>query len=81
MSDAKRELHSSIERELDAKSLLKIKESKLLMSGAIIGKNAEAREAQLREALGRQHLRRSWPERPGQRLSCLLIWLSWWWMS
>ena len=56
LGNARIELHGCIERELGAKSTLKIKEAQLLMSGAIIGKNAEAREAQLREALGIEHL-------------------------
>jgi len=55
LGNAKIDLHDCIEKELDAKTILKTKESALLMSGAIIGKNAEARDAQLRGALAEEH--------------------------
>lgn len=47
---AKCVLFEESEKELAARKALKRKEAGLMMSGAIIGKNAEAREAQLREA-------------------------------
>ena len=50
LNAAKTELFQLAEREMAAKEALKIKEAMLLATpGAIIGKNAETREAQLRE--------------------------------
>lgn len=43
-------LHAISEKDLGARTALKRKESELLLSGAIIGKNAETRDAQLKEA-------------------------------
>jgi hypothetical protein len=43
-------LHTTSEIELKAKTILKEKETGLLLSGAIIGKNAEARQAELANA-------------------------------
>jgi len=43
------EMHEVSERELAARTALKQKEAALLLSGAIIGKNAETRDAQLKE--------------------------------
>ncbi len=46
---ARIELYEIGEEELAAKAALKVREFSLLLSGAIIGKNAETREAQLKE--------------------------------
>jgi type II secretory pathway component PulC len=43
--------------ELEAKKILKIRESDLLLSGAIIGKNAETRDAQLAEGCKEERAR------------------------
>jgi hypothetical protein len=43
-------LHTTSEIELKARTFLKEKETGLLMSGSIIGKNAEARQAELANA-------------------------------
>ncbi len=48
-------LYDRSEAELKAREILKRKETELMMSGAIIGKNAEARDAQLREATKEEH--------------------------
>ena len=42
-------LRMSVELEIDAKELLKNTEAALMSSGSIIGKNAETRDAQVRE--------------------------------
>lgn len=44
------DLHIAIEGEIKARRELKTREQAFLLSGAIIGKNAESRDAQLREA-------------------------------
>ncbi|MFA5409472.1 MAG: hypothetical protein WC343_11930 [Bacilli bacterium] len=46
---ARIEMHEVSERDLAARTALKQKEAALLLSGAIIGKNAETRDAQLKE--------------------------------
>jgi hypothetical protein len=46
---ARIEMHEVSERDLVARTTLKQKEAALLLSGAIIGKNAETRDAQLKE--------------------------------
>ena len=46
---ARIEMHEVSERDLAARTALKQKEATLLLSGAIIGKNAETRDAQLKE--------------------------------
>jgi hypothetical protein len=46
---ARTELHEVSEKDLAARDALKRREANLLLSGAIIGKNAETREAQLKE--------------------------------
>lgn len=45
---ARTELHEVSEAELAAREALKVRESDLLLSGAIIGKNAETRAAELK---------------------------------
>ena len=58
---AKIELHGCIERERGAMAVLKIREAALLATpGAIIGKNAETREAQLREGCKTEHDELEW---------------------
>lgn len=52
LGSAKIELFQLSERELAAKEALRRKEADLLMSGAIIGKNAEARAAEIRNGSG-----------------------------
>lgn len=47
---ARQALCEGSEKELAAKAALKKREAALLLSGAIIGKNAETRDAQLKEA-------------------------------
>ena len=46
---ARQALYEGSEREVTAKTALKKREAALLLSGAIIGKNAETRDAQLKE--------------------------------
>jgi hypothetical protein len=46
---AKELLHKKTEAEISSKEILATKKAELLMSGAIIGKNAETRDAQLAE--------------------------------
>lgn len=46
---ARQALYEGSEKELSAKAALKKREAALLLSGAIIGKNAETRDAQLKE--------------------------------
>lgn len=46
---ARQALYEGSEKELAAKAALKKREAALLLSGAIIGKNAETRDAQLKE--------------------------------
>ena len=46
---ARQALYDGYEKELAAKTALKKREAALLLSGAIIGKNAETRDAQLKE--------------------------------
>ena len=46
---ARVEMHEASEKDLEARMGLKQKEAALLLSGAIIGKNAETRDAQLME--------------------------------
>ena len=46
---ARQALYDSSEKELSARMALKRREASLLLSGAIIGKNAETRDAQLKE--------------------------------
>ena len=46
---ARQALYDGSEKELAAKTALKKREAALLLSGAIIGKNAETRDAQLKE--------------------------------
>lgn len=46
---ARQALYDGSEKELAARMALKKREAALLLSGAIIGKNAETRDAQLRE--------------------------------
>ena len=46
---ARQALYDGSEKELAAKMALKKREAALLLSGAIIGKNAETRDAQLKE--------------------------------
>ncbi|MCK9569575.1 hypothetical protein M0R72_11600 [Candidatus Pacearchaeota archaeon] len=46
---ARQALYDGSEKELAAKAALKRREAALLLSGAIIGKNAETRDAQLKE--------------------------------
>jgi len=46
---ARIEMHEVSERDLAARTALKQKEAALLLSGAITGKNAETRDAQLKE--------------------------------
>ncbi len=46
---ARVEMHEASEKDLEARMGLKQKEAALLLSGAIIGKNAETRDAQLKE--------------------------------
>ena len=46
---ARVEMHEVSEKDLAARAALKQKEAALLLSGAIIGKNAETRDAQLKE--------------------------------
>ena len=46
---ARIEMHEVSERDLAARTTLKQKEAALLLSGAIVGKNAETRDAQLKE--------------------------------
>jgi len=46
---ARIELHEVSEKDLAAREALKRREAHLLLSGAIIGKNAETRDAQLKE--------------------------------
>jgi hypothetical protein len=48
MRDARIELHEISEADLAAREALKIREAELLLSGAIIGKNAETRAAELK---------------------------------
>jgi hypothetical protein len=50
LRESHQNLHEISERDLAARTALKRKESELLLSGAIIGKNAETRDAQLKEA-------------------------------
>ncbi len=47
---ARRHLHDISEVEFRTREILKRKEAELLLSGAIIGKNTETRDAQLKEA-------------------------------
>lgn len=49
MQDARSALYLSEEDVLACKTALKRREASLLLSGAIIGKNAETRDAQLKE--------------------------------
>lgn len=46
---ARQALYDGSEKELAARMALKRREASLLLSGAIIGKNAETRDAQLKE--------------------------------
>ncbi len=46
---ARIEMHEASEKDLAARTTLKQKEAALLLSGAIVGKNAETRDAQLKE--------------------------------
>jgi len=46
---ARAELHDASEKDLAARTALKQREAALLLSGAIIGKNAETQDAQLKE--------------------------------
>lgn len=46
---ARLDMHEVSENDLAARTTLKQKEAALLLSGAIIGKNAETRDAQLKE--------------------------------
>jgi hypothetical protein len=46
---ARIEMYGASEKDLAARTALKQKEAALLLSGAIIGKNAETRDAQLEE--------------------------------
>ena len=46
---ARIEMHEVSERDLAARTALKQKEAALLLSGVIVGKNAETRDAQLKE--------------------------------
>ena len=46
---ARVEMHEASEKDLAARTTLKTREAALLLSGAIIGKNAETRDAQLKE--------------------------------
>ena len=46
---ARIEMHEVLEKDFAAHKALKQKEAALLLSGAIIGKNAETRDAQLKE--------------------------------
>lgn len=46
---ARQALYDGSEKELAAKAALKKREAALLLSGVIIGKNAETRDAQLKE--------------------------------
>ena len=48
LREARTELHEVSEAELAAREALKTRESDLLLSGAIIGKNAETRAAELK---------------------------------
>jgi hypothetical protein len=48
LRDARIELHEISEADLVAREALKIREAELLLSGAIIGKNAETRAAELK---------------------------------
>lgn len=45
---ARTELHEISEEDLKAREALKIREAMLLLSGAIVGKNAETRAAELK---------------------------------
>ena len=49
LAAARQALYDGSEKELAAKIALKKREAALLLSGAIIGKNAETRDAQLKE--------------------------------
>ena len=46
---ARIEMHEASEKDLAARTTLKQKEAALLLSGAIVGKNAETRDAQIKE--------------------------------
>jgi hypothetical protein len=46
---ARVEIHEASEKDLAARTTLKTREAALLLSGAITGKNAETRDAQLKE--------------------------------
>ena len=46
---ARIEMHEASEKDLAARTALKQKEAALLLSGVIIGKNAETRDAQIKE--------------------------------
>lgn len=48
LRDTRIELHEVSEADLAAREALKIREAELLLSGAIIGKNAETRAAELK---------------------------------
>jgi len=50
LREARINLHATSEQELEFRQGLKRREAELMMSGAIIGKNVESRDAQLREA-------------------------------
>lgn len=47
---SKKDLFEANEKEIIAKEVLAIKKAELMMSGCILGKNAESRDAQLSEA-------------------------------
>ena len=67
---ARVEMHEVSERDLVARTTLKQKEAALLLSGAIIGKNAETRDAQLKEGCQAEIVRLEGAETEKRLLQC-----------
>lgn len=67
---ARQALYDSSEKELIARMALKRREASLLLSGAIIGKNAETRDAQLKEGCREEIARLEGAETEKRLLQC-----------
>lgn len=70
LKTARQALYDSSEKELAARMALKRREASLLLSGAIIGKNAETRDAQLKEGCQAEIVRLEGAETEKRLLQC-----------